>query len=178
MQEWYHSSTTENKGHGRIEKREVIAVGQPGGGDYFEKNLSAPQPWKGINAFVKVHSTRTQIATGETSTEDRYYLTYLAADQVERIAQAIRDHWSIENLLHWQLDVSFDEDDSRKIRNAAQNFSLVNKIVLSIIKQFKVVSNSKSSIKGLRKQAGWDENMLISILELAVWCNNPMNQDS
>ena len=69
LQEWYHSSTTENKGHGRIEKREVTAVGHPEGGDYLEKNLSAPQPWKGIRAFVKVHSSRTQIATGETTTE-------------------------------------------------------------------------------------------------------------
>lgn len=178
LQEWYHTSTTENKGHGRIERREVIAVGQPGGGDYFEKNLSAPQPWKGINAFVKVRSTRTQIATGETSTEDRYYLTSLVAEQVERIAQAIRDHWSIENQLHWQLDVSFDEDDSRKIRNAALNFSLINKIVLSVIKRYKDVSESKSSMKGLRKQAGWDEYILMEILEKAVWNNNPMNQDS
>ena len=175
LQEWYHSSITENKGHGRIERREVTAVGQPGGGDYFEKNLSAPQPWKGINAFVKVHSTRTQIATGETSTEDRYYLTSLKACQVEKIAQAIRDHWSIENQLHWQLDVSFDEDDSRKIKNAALNFSLVNKIVLSIIKRYKEVSNSKSSMKGLRKKAGWDESTLMKILELAVWNTDEMN---
>ena len=178
LQEWYHSLTTENKGHGRIECREVTAVGQPGGGDYFEKALSAPQPWKGINAFVKVRSTRTMIATGETSTEVRYYLTSLKAEQVERIAQAIRDHWCIENQLHWQLDVSFDEDDSRKIKNAALNFSLINKIALSVIKRYKDVSKSKSSVKGLRKQAGWDENMLMKILELAVWNNNPMNQDS
>lgn len=178
LQEWYHSSTTENKGHGRIERREVTAVGQPGGGEYFEKNLSAPQPWKGINAFVKVHSTRTVIATGETTTEDRYFLTSLVADQVEKIAQAIRDHWCIENQLHWQLDVSFDEDDSRKIKNAALNFSLVNKIVLSIIKRYKDVSKSKSSVKGLRKQAGWDEKTLMDVFEKAVWVNNPMNQDS
>ena len=178
LQEWYHSSVTENKGHGRIERREVTAVGQPGGGNHFDKNLSAPQPWKGINAFVKVHSTRTICTTGETTTEDRYYLTSLAANQAERIAQAIRDHWSIENQLHWQLDVSFDEDDSRKIKDAAQNFSLVNKIVLSVIKRYKDVSKSRSSVKGLRKQAGWDEKTLMKILELAVWDNNPMNQDS
>ena len=97
---------------------------------------------------------------------------------MERIAQAIRDHWSIENQLHWQLDVSFDEDDSRKIRNAALNFSLINKIVLSIIKRYKDISNSKSSMNGLRKHAGWDEGILMKILESAVWNNNAMNQDS
>ena len=80
--------------------------------------------------------------------------------------------------MHWQLDGSFDEDDSRKIKDAAQNFSLVNKIVLSVIKRYKDVSKSRSSVKGLRKQAGWDEKTLMKILELAVWDNNPMNQDS
>lgn len=166
---WYHSVTTEDKGHGRLEKREVTSFGQPGGGNYFEKELNAPKPWKGINAFVRVRSTRTIMSTGETSIEDRYYITSLKAEQIDRIAASIRDHWSIENQLHWQLDVTFGEDESRRIGNAAQNMSIINKTVLSTIKLFKEKTKSKKSMKNLRMRAGWDISFLQQVIETAVW---------
>lgn len=169
LTDWYHCLVTENRGHGRLERREVVAMGQPGGGDYFEKNLNAPQHWMGINAFVKVRSTRTDMSSGETSVEERYYLTSLTADQVERIAQAIREHWSIENQLHWQLDVTFNEDDSCKIRNAAQNFSLICKICLSLFKRYKEVAKAKHSMVCLRKMAAWNDAFLMELLRQAIW---------
>lgn len=64
-----------------------------------------------------------------TVEEKHYYITSLPLDS-DRIMQAIRTHWSIENNLHWQLDVTFNEDNTRKIKNAAQNFSLISKIAL------------------------------------------------
>lgn len=73
-----------------------------------------------------------------------------------------RQHWSIENNLHWQLDVSFNEDNQRKKRNAAQNISLVNKLSLTLLKQ----DTSKGSIKSKRKRAGWDNEFLTTLLSL------------
>ena len=166
---WYHDYVSECKGHGRIERREVSTFGQPGGGDYLEHELQAPQEWKGINALVKVCSTRTDVATGKSSTETRYYLTSIKAEETQRIAESIRGHWSIENELHWQLDVTFGEDDAKRIGNAALNFSLINKIVLSVIKRYKLKSGEKRSMKVLRKRASIKLEFLTKMLELAVW---------
>ena len=70
-------------------------------------------------------------------------------------------HWGVENKLHWTLDMTFNEDRQRK-RNkmAAQNFSLVNKIALNILKKDK----SKGSIKSKRLKAGWDNNFLLKLI--------------
>lgn len=109
------------------------------------------------------------MSTGETSIEDRYYITSLKAEQIDRIAASIRDHWSIENQLHWQQDVTFGEDESRRIGNAAQNMSIINKTVLSTIKLFKEKTESKKSMKNLRMRAGWDISFLQQVIETAVW---------
>ena len=73
----------------------------------------------------------------------------------------IRMHWGVENKLHWTLDMTFNEDRQRK-RNimAAQNFSLVNKIALNILKK----DNTRASIKSKRLKAGWDNNFLLKLL--------------
>jgi len=95
-----------------------------------------------------------------TVEEKHYYITSLPLDS-DRIMQAVRTHWSIENNLHWQLDVTFDEDNTRKMKNAAQNFSLISKIALAKIKN----SNTKGSFKMKRKLAGWDEKFMIDLLD-------------
>ena len=167
--EWYYTDVSENKDHGRIEKREVIAFGQPGGGDYFDHELQAAQHWVGIKSFVRVQSTVTTLSTGKTTTEFRYYLTSLKADNVKRIATSIRNHWSIENQLHWQLDVSFGEDDSKRIGNAALNMSVINKTALSILKRYKETTNCKKSMKSLMRRACMNSSLLLEILDKAVW---------
>lgn len=78
--------------------------------------------------------------------------------------QAIRTHWSIENNLHWQLDVTFNEDGQRKKKNAAQNFSLISKIAMSQLKN----SQRKGSLTMKRKLAGWDTEYLKELLD-AQW---------
>ncbi|MFV0270505.1 MAG: transposase, partial [Macellibacteroides fermentans] len=75
---------------------------------------------------------------------------------------SVRKHWSVENNLHWQLDVSFNEDYGRKKNNAAVNFSLVSKTALSMLKHYE----SKSSIARKRKSAGWSDDVLQSILSV------------
>jgi predicted transposase YbfD/YdcC len=78
------------------------------------------------------------------------------------IGKGVRSHWGIENNLHWQLDVSFREDESRKREGyAAQNFSILNRITLNLIKH---EQSKKRSVKGKRLDAGWNNDYLLKIL--------------
>ncbi len=73
-----------------------------------------------------------------------------------------RQHWSIENNLHWQLDVTFDENKLRmRIKNAAQNLSIMRRMTLNILK----LDNLKDSLKGKRKRAGWSKSYFDKLLE-------------
>ena len=79
-----------------------------------------------------------------------------------KIGKSIREHWGIENSLHWVLDVAFGEDKSRKRSgHAAQNFSIINRIALNLLKN----EPKKRSVKGKRLDAGWNNNYLIKILK-------------
>ena len=87
----------------------------------------------------------------ETQRETRYYISSLKIDAA-RLNEKIRDHWKIENSLHWILDVAFHEDQSQKrAGNAAQNFSVINRIALNLLKSDKC----KGSIKGKRLKSAW-----------------------
>ena len=81
--------------------------------------------------------SREEVATGEYTQEVRYYVTSLENTKPEEIASAIRQHWSTENNLHWQLDVTFRKDYSKKVKNAARNFSVATKMALTILKNEK-----------------------------------------
>ena len=87
---------------------------------------------------------------------------YRHIDFAARLNTAIRQHWGIENKLHWVLDVAFGEDASRKrAGNAAQNFSLLNRIALNLIRKDK---STKGSVRGKRLQAAWDDAFLGQLL--------------
>jgi predicted transposase YbfD/YdcC len=78
----------------------------------------------------------------------------------------IRSHWAVENKLHWTLDVAFAEDTSRKrAGNAAQNYSILLKIALNLLKN---ESSKKLSVKSKRLEAGWNQDYLLKILNLKV----------
>jgi predicted transposase YbfD/YdcC len=143
---------TEERGHGREEIRECLVYSEASLGEQYKT-------WKGLKSFVRLTSHRTILSTGKSTTVHRYYITSIGLEP-QRIAESIRTHWSIENNLHWQLDVSFGEDASRRTKNAAQNISLLNKIALMVIKK----NERKGSIKGKRKAAGWDESLLCELL--------------
>jgi predicted transposase YbfD/YdcC len=105
-----------------------------------------------------VKSSRKQ--QEQVSTESRFYLSSLVAEGQD-LAEYVRGHWGIENNLHWSLDVTFREDESRKRKgHSAQNFALLRKFVLSILKQ----DSSKSSLKNKRLRAGWDDQFLLHLL--------------
>ncbi len=111
--------------------------------------------------LVRIEAERCHKATGRIERETRFYITSLKPE-AERLNRAIRQHWSIENKLHWALDVSFGEDlDRKRAANAAQNFSVLNRIALNLLQQDKI---TKLGIKGKRLKAGWDNNYLLQIL--------------
>jgi len=150
----YGKYITEEEAHGRHERRECLV--------YSCQALTGMlKDWKGLKAVVRISSQRTIRTTGETTVNHRFYITSLGLEP-QRIAEAIRAHWAIENNLHWQLDVSFNEDAGRKTGNAAQNVSLMNKIALMVIKK----NERKGSVKGKRKAAGWDDELLCELLSM------------
>ena len=154
----YRYSITEESSHGRFERRVCP--------EYNNGVLSKVLKWKGVNSVVCLTNTKKYIKSGKTTVERQYYITSLPLDS-ERITETIRSHWSIENNLHWQLDVSFNEDSQKKKKNAAQNFSLLNKIAMTQLKNNK----RKASLKGKRKMAGWSDEFLAELLD-APWQND------
>ena len=121
--------------------------------------LSARPLWAGLNSLVRVLSERHVGAS--VSRETRYYLSTLPPEAVERAAHGIRAHWSIENNLHWSLDIAFNEDQQRmRTGNAAANMALLSKIALNLLKQ----APSKVGLKARRKRAGWDNRFLLTVL--------------
>ena len=93
--------------------------------------------------------------------ETRYFITSLS-HEAQQLSQSIRGHWSIENQLHWVLDVGFNEDNSRiRKDNAPENLAIIRHIALNLLKQNK---SGKGSIRSKRNRAGWDNNYLLEIL--------------
>ena len=118
--------------------------------------------WEGIRTFGYIDNWRIDKSTGEDVTERHYFITSLENDP-KRILKFKRKHWGIENGLHWQLDVTFNEDDDRKRKNSAQNYSLIAKMTLNILKNHQH-KDKKASIKRKRMKAAWDENYLKILL--------------
>jgi predicted transposase YbfD/YdcC len=141
-------------GHGRVEQRKCSVIGDL---SLVEKAAE----WASLQGLVRIEAERYHKATGKTEREIRYYITSLKPDAAQ-LNRVIRQHWGIENKLHWVLDVGFGEDLSRKrTGHAAQNFSLLNRIALNILKQEKT---SPRGIKGKRLKAAWDHPYLLKLL--------------
>lgn len=141
-------------GHGRVEVRRYYTVSDIG---WLEEKLK----WKNLSLIGMVESERH---IGDKITkETRYFISSLPNDP-ERFAAAVRDHWRIENQLHWVLDIAFREDDSRvRDRNAAANLAILRRFALSLCKQEK---KAKVGIKIKRKRAGWNNDYLLTLLRI------------
>ena len=141
-------------GHGRVESRRCSVIADT---SLVEKAAE----WASLQGLVRIEAERYHKATGKTEREVRYYITSMKPDAA-RLNAAIRQHWGIENKLHWVLDVAFGEDLCRKrTGNAAQNFSTINRIALNLLKQDKTC---KLGMKGKRLQAGWDNEYMLLLL--------------
>lgn len=151
------TTTDECLDHGRIETRKCSIITDF---TFIPENNN----WDKLSTIIKIESKR-EFKNSEKSTETatRYYISSLKV-KPEDFQKAIRSHWSIENKLHWVLDVAFSEDASRKrTGNASQNFSILNKIALNLLKNEK---SSKIGVKSRRMKAGWDNHYLIKVLNL------------
>jgi len=148
------SHHTAEKGHGRHEERTVYCLNDL-------SLLSEKKGWKGLSSVAMVYSKRT---VGEKASEEwRYYISSSKTPSAEQMSGSIRRHWSVENELHYVLDVSYREDDCRvRIKNAAANLSVIRQLTLNLIKQ----DRSKGSVRIKRQRAGWDEAFRRKLLGL------------
>ena len=144
-----------DKGHGRVERRTCYVTSKL---DW----LGQRSQWCDLNSIAMIES---QVTIGEkTTTERRYFISSLAPDARE-IAQAVRSHWAIENSLHWVLDVTLGEDNSRvRKKNAPENMAMVRHIILNLLRKAKSHFRKDTSLKGLQKGAGWSDTTLNTIL--------------
>ena len=143
---------TEEKGHGRDEVRDYIICPVP-------DDLPDRDRWPVLRAIGI--AMNYIIRNGEECYEARYYILskYVSA---KRFAEMVRSHWGIENSLHWQLDVTFREDECRiRKGHADANFSLLRRTALSLLKQ---ETTAGVGIKNKRLTAGWDESYLEKVL--------------
>ena len=125
-------------GHGRVEKRCCKIYTNLSHFEHAEK-------WKDLKSFIVVEKEIYYKSSQKTSQETRFYISNLAQD-AKTINNAIRKHWSIENQLHWVLDVVFNEDSARKrIQNSAENFNIILKTALTLINQETTLKKSKNN---------------------------------
>src|SRR5262249_7075834 len=135
------------EGHGRTETRETFVAPAPAG-------MTAWGAWVGLASIVLVIRRCLDHTTGKESEDVRYFLSSLPA-RGKRLASAVREHWGIENGLHWVLDVAFNEDRMRqRDRTGIENLALLNRLAVSLLRQDKTI---KAGVKCKRKAAGWDD---------------------
>ena len=144
---------TVEKEHGRFEKRRYWTTGKLDA-------IKEKKKWPSLTSVGMVESERT--VNGITSVEVRHFISSLPGNDAEKFAGAVRSHWSVENNLHWVLDVAFDEDQSRVRKdNAPENMAMLRHMALNLIKADTLV---KRGVQTRRKLAGWDDTFLAHLL--------------
>lgn len=146
--------------HGRIETRDITVIHDIGW-------LQERHNWPAMAGVVMVESTRIMPGptpgTDKIERETRLYITSLVLTAI-LVAPLIRDHWAIENSLHWVLDMVFRDDECRlRTDNAPANFTTIKHIALNLIRRAK----TKDSIRLRRKVAAWDDEFLVSLIKAA-----------
>jgi len=148
------TANTLEKAHGRIEDRTCTTITDL---RFVDESLN----WVAICCIICV--VNNTFSKGKTTIDTRYFISN-KNDKASFFLTAIRSHWGIENCLHWVLDVIFNEDYCRKRKeNAAENFNIIRKMALNIIRTNK--KNEKRSIKRARLKAGWSDEYLDYLLK-------------
>lgn len=150
----YKYTETLEKEHGRLETRKYWLSSRL-------DSLKDKDEWAGLTSVGMVESTRE--LNDVASTEVRYFISSLDGASAEKFANAVRSHWSVENNLHWVLDVAFGEDASRvRIKNAPENMAMLRHVALNLLKADS--TKKKVGIKTRRKKAGWSNEYLAYLL--------------
>jgi predicted transposase YbfD/YdcC len=155
----YFEERAETNNHGRIERRQCWLIEVP------EHLQRATKSWAKLNTLAMVKRTRQ---VGDKVSEDtHYYISSLPLSEgAKNVANAIRSHWSVENNLHWSLDVAFNEDACRVRKDEGPaNFACLRRIALT---QLKRETSEKVGIANKRARAGWDQTYLLKVLMLGV----------
>lgn len=142
--------------HGRVETRKCTLITDLNHIEQLDK-------WTNLKVLIKIESERYFKINGKTEKSIRYYIGS-KLESASFYQKNSRNHWGIENKLHWTLDVAFQEDSSRKrIENSAQNISLITKVALNILKHDKIYPYS---IKRKRKIAGYNLEYLGILMKI------------
>lgn len=151
----YDSHEEISEGHGRIEKRKCACIVL----DKKILDMEEMQGWKNLKSIVKIESER--IIKDKITRENRYYISSLKKT-AKKFNEIVRKHWSIENSLHWTLDIAFREDESRiRIGNSAENLGILRHLALNLLKQ---ETTLKRGLKAKRLKAGWSNKYLVKVL--------------
>ena len=143
---------TKESGHGRQEYRCYTVL-------HYTDGIRHKDDWAGLTTIGMCYSQRTIGA--KTSEETRYFIGSKIAG-ARTYGKALRNHWGIENGLHWVLDVSFRDDDSRLRKDhGPENFALLRRLAASLLKN---ETTAKSGVGSKRKEAGWDNDYLLQVL--------------
>jgi predicted transposase YbfD/YdcC len=148
-------------GHGRIEHRKLWVCWEP-----RELLGELAEDWPGLRALIAIERTRESShknGAPKKSVERHYYISSLdRRTKAQRLAGYVRGHWSVENNLHWQLDVSFREDERRNRKgHGAENMSRISRAALNLLKAEK---SSQGGIAARRKKCGWENDYLIKVV--------------
>ena len=151
----FSSNRESIKGHDREETRYCMMLSN------IQAQVDPEEKWLALQSVGRQDTMR--VANGKTTIETRYFISSLA-NNAQLLTNSIRQHWGIENSLHWVLDVAFCEDDSRiRKDNAPQNFAILRHIATNLLQQEKF---TKTGIKNKRLRAGWDNGYLENILSM------------
>lgn len=143
------------KGHGRVDRLIYYHMNAP-------DSLPGRNNWKGLRTIGV--AVRVSEQGGKETSDIRYFISSLRLG-VKRFANAVRGHWAIENTLHWCLDVTFREDESRlRNRHSADNLAWLKRFAISLLKQ----QNDKESIAMRRRMAGWNTDYLAQVLGIST----------
>jgi predicted transposase YbfD/YdcC len=154
----YHSCHTTDEAHGRVEARHYHVVRVP-------EELAQRHPgWEGLRTLGMVLSER-QVGAEEPTLETRFFISSLPP-KVKTLARAVRGHWGIENSLHWVLDVSFREDESRLRKDhGPENLALVRRLAASLLLK---ETTARGGVASKRKHAGWNNDYLLGVLGVSL----------
>lgn len=154
-----------SQGHGRTERRICYSCSHKG----WLPNLG--RDWENLQSFGCITCERTDHATGQVSTETRCFISTLKMDAAAHM-RWIRSEWKIENNLHWQLDVTFKEDACRMTKAQSKNLSLLRKLAMPVLKDFKYKKNASMRKKMLAAALKPDIKRKLILSALAFYANS------